>query len=82
MYRRTAQIDRLGDLCCSHAYPPFLFHNRMQWVQRSDIYVSLEAYFPPPPPLYYIASLSLSLSWQRLIWQCSSARKELARPVC
>ena len=61
MYRRTAQIDRLGDLCCSHAYPPFLFHNRIQWVQRSDIYVSLEAYFPPPPPLYYIASLSLSL---------------------
>jgi hypothetical protein len=41
----TAQIDILGDLCCSRAYPPLLYHNNIQWVQQSDLYVSLEEYY-------------------------------------
>ena len=51
----TAQIDRLGDLCCLCVVPPLFFHNHIQWVQERDLYVSLEEYFPS---LYYIASLS------------------------
>lgn len=44
MHRRTAQIDRLGDLCYLRADPSLFVHNHMQWVQQSDLYMSINGY--------------------------------------